>query len=142
STVTQGSLTRTFTYDDLGRKLTENTPEGGLVQFFYDTAPASPGATCSGWNSYPGKLVKRYDARGNTTCYSYDAEGRVSSVVYPGFTGINKYFVYGAATVNGQSMLNATERLAEAYTANTQGGTKNTDLGFSYSPRGEVTDVY
>jgi YD repeat-containing protein len=133
---------RTFTYDKIGRKLTENTPEGGLVQFFYDTAPSTPGVACPG--TYNGELVKRYDARGNTTCYAYDSVGRLSSVVYsgPGSTGVNKYFKYDAATVNGQTMLNATERMAEAYTATSATGTKLTDLGFSYSLVGKVKDVY
>jgi hypothetical protein len=53
STITQfangsSAQTRTFTYDKIGRKLTENTPEGGLVQFFYDTAPSAPGVACPG----------------------------------------------------------------------------------------------
>ena len=120
----------------------ENTPEAGLVQFFYDTAPSSPGVACPGTAN--GKLVKRYDARGNTTCYAYDSIGRTSSVVYsgPGSTGVNKYFKYDAATVNGQTMLKATEKMAEAYTATSVNGTKVTDLGFSYSVLGQVTDLY
>jgi RHS repeat-associated protein len=147
STVTQfanGSSpqTRTFTYDNIGRKLTESTPEGGLVQFFYDTAPSTPGVACPGTAN--GKLVKRYDARGNTTCYAYDSFGRTSSVVYsgPGSTGVNKYFTYDAATVNGQTMLNAKEKMAEAYTSTSVNGTKLTDFGFSYSVLGQVTDLY
>jgi RHS repeat-associated protein len=133
---------RTFTYDLLGRKLTENTPEGGLVQFWYDTAPSSPGVACAG--TYNGKLVKRYDARGNTTCYAYDSIGRMTSVVYsgPGSTGVNKYFVYDSAVVNSQPMQHTTNRLAEAYTSTSRSGMKTTDLGFSYSARGDKTDVY
>src|SRR5260370_2956786 len=149
STITQfanGSTPqqRTFTYDDIGRKLTENTPEGGLVRFFYDTAPSTPGVACSSPAPYNGKLVKRYDARSNTTCYTYDSVGRISSVVYsgPGSTGVNKYFAYDTATVNGQTMLNVKEKMAEAYTATSATGTKLTDLGFSYSPVGQVTDLY
>ncbi len=134
--------TRPMTYDLIHRKLTETTPESGLVQFWYDTAPSSPGVACTAYAS--GKLVKRYDARGNTTCYSYDAIGRVASVVYsgPGSTGVNKYFVYDFATVNSQTMQNTTNRLAEAYTATSVGGTKITDFGFSYNARGDKTDVY
>jgi RHS repeat-associated protein len=134
--------TRTFTYDLLGRKLTENTPEGGLVQFWYDTAPSTPGVACPG--TYTGKLVKRYDARGNTTCYTYDSIGRMASVVYsgPGSNGVNKYFVYDSAVVNSQTMQHTTNRLAEAYTSTSSNGTKVTDLGFSYSARGDKTDVY
>jgi len=53
-----------------------------------------------------------------------------------------KYFVYDTATVNGQTMTLAKGRLAEAYTCTTCPGTKITDLGYKYSARGEVTDVY
>jgi RHS repeat-associated protein len=47
------------------------------------------------------------------------------------------------ATVNGATMQNAKGRLAEAYTAaGCPNSTKTTDLGFSYSVRGELADVY
>ncbi|MGB8542665.1 MAG: hypothetical protein WCD49_13610 [Candidatus Acidiferrales bacterium] len=39
-------------------------------------------------------------------------------------------------------MVNVKARLAEAYTATTSTGTKITDIGLSYSPRGEISDVY
>ena len=54
-----------------------------------------------------------------------------------------RYFVYDAATVNGVSMSNAKGRLAEAYTVVVPNWTtKITDLGFSYSVRGETTDTW
>src|SRR5207237_8670746 len=40
--VTQGIQTRTFQYDMLGRLLTENNPENGLTQYFYESAPTMP----------------------------------------------------------------------------------------------------
>jgi hypothetical protein len=46
--------------------------------------------------------------------------------------------VYDSATVNGVAMANAKGQLAEAYTDPSM----TTDLGFSYSARGETTDVY
>jgi RHS repeat-associated protein len=49
---------------------------------------------------------------------------------------------YDSATVNGLSMTNAKARLAEAYTCITPCTSKITDEGFSYSLRGEVSDVY
>jgi len=86
------------------------------------------------------------DAKNNVTCYAYDALHRVTSVTYPSgpnSTGTaKKYFVYDSAIVNGQTMSNANGRLAEAYTCTMCPGTKITDLGFSYSARGETTDVY
>jgi RHS repeat-associated protein len=51
----------------------------------------------------------------------------------------SKTFVYDSATVNGTTMAYAEGRLAEAYTGSSS--SKSTDLGFSYSPRGEVASV-
>ena len=91
-----------------------------------------------------GDLIRRTDVAGNVTCYAYDALHRTTSVTY--LSGPNaastptKYYVYDAATVNGVTMANAKGQLAEAYTGSN--ASKITDLGFSYSPRGEVTDVY
>jgi RHS repeat-associated protein len=120
----------------------ETNPENGTTQYFYDSAPSSPGVARPGTTD--GDLLKKYDANGNTTCYTYDGLHRVLSTTYsgPNSTGVNKYFVYDSAVVNSQQMANAQGRLAEAYTATTPTGTKATDLGFSYSPRGEETDVY
>jgi hypothetical protein len=50
--------------------------------------------------------------------------------------------VYDSATVNGISMSNTKARLAEAYTCIAPCTSKITDEGFSYSLRGEVSDVY
>jgi RHS repeat-associated protein len=56
--ISQGSQTRTYTFDDLGRKTQETTPEAGTVSYQY--------------NSY-SKLTQRTDARGVVTTYSYDS---------------------------------------------------------------------
>ena len=56
-----------------------------------------------------------------------------------------KCFVYDAATVNSVAMTNVAGRLAEAYTGTGTScpiATKTTDLGFSYSAKGQVADVY
>jgi RHS repeat-associated protein len=86
------------------------------------------------------------DAVGNVTCYSYDALHRPLSITYPSGSYSsrtpNKYFVYDTATVNGVAMTNGKTRMVEAYTATTQNGTKITDVGFSYTLRGEPSDVY
>ena len=88
--------------------------------------------------------MKRTDAMASATvtCYAYDALHRVTSITYPSGAYASatppKYFVYDAATISGNTMLNAKGRLAEAYT----GSSKTTDLGFSYSARGELTDVW
>jgi len=135
--------TRTFTYDDLGRKTSETNPENGLTRYFYDTDPGSVGTTCTG--TYSGDLVKKYDAVGNTTCYAYDAVHRVTSSTYYGPYASNtpsRYFVYDTATVNGVAMAYAKTRIAEAYTCVSSCTTKTTDLGFSYTVLGQPTDLY
>jgi RHS repeat-associated protein len=126
---------RSYAYDAMSRLLSENNPESGTVTYTYDTDP-----TCG---TYLGDLVKRVDAVGNTTCFAYDKLHRVTSKTYSGpYSASNKYFVYDSATVNSVVMANAKGHLAEAYTATCSTCTKITDLGFSYSPRGEVTDAY
>jgi RHS repeat-associated protein len=134
---------RSYTYDGLGRLLSETNPESGLTQYFYDSDPGTVGTSCPG--TYNGDLVKRYDAVGNTTCYSYDALHGLTSITYSGpYSSVtpNKYLVYDAATVNGQTMQNAKNRLAEAYTATCQFCNKITDLGFSYTALSQVGDVF
>src|SRR6266481_2696266 len=110
-TVTQNAQgtpqqTRTFLYDGVSRLVSETNPENGATQYFYDTAPGTPGVACSG--TYNGDLVKTYDANGNTTCHTYDGLHRVLSTTYtgPNSNGVNKYMVYDSATVNGVAMAN------------------------------------
>jgi RHS repeat-associated protein len=129
--------TRTYAYDDLGRMTSETNPESGTTIYTYDTD-----ATCG---TSKGDLVKKVDAVTNTTCYAYDALHRPISLTYSGpysSSTPNKYFVYDAATVNGVAMTNVKARMAEAYTATSSTGTKITDVGLSYSVRGEPSDVY
>jgi RHS repeat-associated protein len=54
----------------------------------------------------------------------------------------SKFFVYDTATVNSVAMANAKTRLAEAYTCVSPCSSKITDLGFSYTARGETSDLY
>ena len=135
--------TRTYLYDRLSRLISEKTPEtnSNAVTYVYDTD-----SICGTSN---GDLVKRTDAVGNVTCYKYDSLHRLTSVTYPSGSYASatptKCYVYDAATVNSQTMPNAKGRLAEAYTGSGSScpiSTKTTDLGFGYSVRGEVSDVY
>ncbi len=120
----------------LGRLVSETNPETNNAATTYGFDSASG---CSG--TYSGNLVKRVDAKGNTTCYTYDAIHRVISATYSGpYTTPTKNFVYDSATVNGVAMANAKGHLAEAYTGSS--GAKVTDIGFVYSVRGEVTEIW
>src|SRR6185312_14294502 len=111
---------RSFSFDQLGRLLSENNPENGTVSHYYDSS-----STCG--TSYPGDEVLRTDQAGNLTCYANDALHRVTHIWYSGTSMNVKFFVYDAATVDGVAMQNVKGRLAEAYT-----GAHATDLGFSY----------
>jgi RHS repeat-associated protein len=133
--------TRSYTFDPLSRLTSETNPETAKITYTYDSD-----TTCA---SFVGDRVKRIDSAGNTTCFAYDKLHRVISQTYTG-TGPNvantpnRYFVYDSATVNGVALANAKGQLAEAYT--TAPGTastaaKVTDLGFSYTVRGQVSDV-
>jgi RHS repeat-associated protein len=137
--------TRTYTFDMLGRMVTELNPETGtaLIAYTYDRADSG----CASYVS-AGDLVEKRDAMGNITCMHYDALHRVTQTTYPSGTYASvtptKCYVYDSATVNSQSMTNAKTRLAEAYTTSASScpGTVTVDEGFSYSARGEVSDVW
>jgi RHS repeat-associated protein len=145
TTVTQNAQgspiqTRVYTYDLLGRLISEQNPENGTTTYTYDSDSAG---TCSG--TYNGDLIKLVDAKGNTVCYQYDALHRIAQITYPssGPDAANtpaKTYVYDSATFNGTSMSNPKGRLVEAYTV--LSGTKKSDEFFSYSSRGELTDTW
>ncbi len=134
---------RTYSYDWMGRLLSENNPESGSATYVYDTA-----AGCTG--TYNGDLVKRTDAVGNVTCSTFDALHRQLSITYPSGPYASatpkKYFVYDTATINTTptptTMVNVKARLAEAYTCLSSCSSKITDISFSYTARGETSDVY
>jgi RHS repeat-associated protein len=133
--------TRTFLYDPLGRMVQETNPETGTVSYFYDSD-----ATCGIGSA--GDLIRRVDAAGQYICYAYDTlhreTGRSSYAAGGGTRIRGSVSVYDAATVNGVAMANVKGRLAEAFTCITCGSQPViiTDEGFSYSVRGETTDVY
>jgi RHS repeat-associated protein len=129
--------TRTFSYDGLSRLTSQTTPEGGTVSFAYDKIPSgcyAPGTP------YPGDMTERVNADGNANCYFYDARHRVVSIGGP--TSCLRYF-YDSATVNGVAMVNTKGRLAETSTDNCANeSAKITDIGFSYSALGQISDSY
>ena len=84
--ITQGSQTRTYVYDALGRLNSATTPEAGMVCF-----GTLSGSTCqsNGYDSFDN-LLYRTDARGVVTSYGYDTLNRLTSVFYnvSGATGV------------------------------------------------------
>ena len=149
-TVTQNAQssttqTRTYLYDLLGRLVQETNPENGLTKYVYDTNSSGSGyCATAGFPSAAGDLVARYDANGNSACYQYDALHRVASITYYGpNTTPSKHFIYDYVSTQ---TTNSKGRLSEAMTctagASTCVGNVLTDELFSYSARGEITDVY
>jgi len=136
---TSNQQTRSYVFDSMSRLMSETNPESGATSYTYDSD-----TTCSYGSS--GDLIKRVDAVGNTSCFTYDALHRALTVTYPSGTyasvTLSKHFVYDAATVNSVAMTNAKSRLAEAYTTSSSCTSKCTDIGFSYTARGEASDVY
>jgi RHS repeat-associated protein len=132
--------TRSYAYDDLRRMTSETNPESGstATTYTYDTD-----STCG---TSKGDLVKKTDQVGNTICYAYDALHRLKSATYPSgsYASVtpSRYLVYDSATVNSVVMANVKARLAEAYTCTGSCTSKITDLGFSYTVRGQASDVY
>ena len=138
-----GQQTRTYSFDMLGRTLTESNPETGTITYVYDSWDSS-----CGFYTSAGDLVEKKDAVGNVTCMKYDGLHRLTQTTYPSGSYAaatpTKCYVYDSATVNSQSMANAKSRLAEAHTTSATSCTGSTtvDEGFSYSVRGEVSDVW
>lgn len=74
TTVTQGSQTRTFTYDSLSRLRSALNPENGTVSYQYDDN---------------GSLVVKTDARSVSTHFEYDSLNRVTRRWYNSSNSIN-----------------------------------------------------
>jgi RHS repeat-associated protein len=136
---TGSQQTRSYVYDLLGRLTSETNPENGTVSYKYDSATVGG---CSVTDM--GDLVIKTAASGISTCYVYDALHRVLSIGHNPAQANgtpDKFFGYDSATINGLAMTNTKGRLAEAYTCLTP-CTKITDIGFSYTARGEISDAY
>jgi RHS repeat-associated protein len=84
--VTTPDQHRTNNYDGLGQLLSTLTPEGGTTCF-----GSVSGSTCNtdGYDSFDNILLKRTDARGVLTSYTYDGLNRLTGTSYNvGSTGV------------------------------------------------------
>jgi len=141
--------TRSFVYDWLGRVTSESNPEtgnsgaNGTITYTYDAI-----APCADGNSYAsaGDLVQRKDNAGNFTCYSHDALHRLLKAGNSKVANtILRQFFYDSESSypTGVTVSNGKTHMVEAQTFNTSNLTAFvTDELFSYSKRGETTDVY
>ena len=100
-TIVQGIQTRSFTYDDLGRMLSETHPESGTTIYSYDA------------NS---NLVGKTDARGISAFYTYDELNRVTQKYYSDATPSASYYYDSAPPDSPISILNPVGRLTRVTT--------------------------
>jgi RHS repeat-associated protein len=135
--------TRVYTYDLLGRLISEQNPESGSSTYTYDTADA----TCGSYSS-PGGMVEKHDTAGNVTCTQFDAFHRQTLMTYPSGPNASvtpaRFFQYDNPYL-GSTGANIKGRLVAAGTCQSPtscAGNSVTLLEFGYSPRGEVTDTW
>lgn len=138
--VTQGTESRTFDYDNLNRLVDATNPESGTVSYTYDNN---------------GNLIKKQDANGTIINYTYDALNRLRTrshtVASPtastpsvqidydiDSTGASTYDAYGhmtrviaGSTSIGMDQYDAMGRL-ETYDTAISGANYHTSLRFDY----------
>ena len=110
TTVVQGVQVRSFTYDDLGRLLTETHPETSTTSYSYDAN---------------GNILSRTDARGIVTTFTYDELNRVTQKSYSDGTPSVSYYYDSQpsgspiATINPIGRLTKITRTVSGVTAST-----------------------
>ncbi len=144
-----GSQNRAFTYDMMGRVASETNPEtgnngvSGTTTYTYDVVSSG---NCVG--TFVGDLVKKVDAAGNVSCYTYDTLHRATLITYPAGPNATatpaKFFWYDTPYY-GSLGTNIKGRLVTAGTCQTNtscAGSSVVREDFGYSPRGEITDIW
>ena len=150
---TTSQQTRAFVYDSIGRMTSESNPEtsntgaNGTTVYVYDTI-AAPGI-CGGYLGTAGDLLQVIKPAGDWTCYFHDALHRLTDVGNSDQAGSHcKRFRYDndpgyPGSTKPTGLTNTLGRLIEAATDHCDTGDAIiTDEWFSYSSRGELTDVY
>ena len=134
---------RSFAYDWLGRMTSESNPEVGNKTYIYDVATA----TCSSGVSN-GDLVETIDNALVHNCFGIDLLHRTFqwfAKTTNGPTGNCRFYVYGDRAYtppSGVTITNGKTRVVEAYVNSNCAGAPLVDEWFSYSARGETTDMY
>jgi len=137
--VTQGSQSRGFSYDGLGRLYQESNPENGTTNYNYDAD-----ATNCNKSAYAGDLNSIRRNSTDYTCFKYDLMHRVTETWHPGATNTdNAFFQWDSATY-GSIALGQGGQVAEAWTCalNTDcavSASKTLEL-FRYDMRGNLTE--
>jgi YD repeat-containing protein len=143
--VTQGSQTRSFVYDSLGRLGTAANPESGATRYGYDPN---------------GNLITKTDAAGRITCYGtltgtncdgsgYDGLNRATMKTYSDGTPAVTYS-YDSPCLKGYLCTVASGTSSTSYTYNALGqvtaSTQTTDsnaypFSYGYDLRGDLKSV-
>ena len=77
--VNQNGQTRSWSFDELGRTLSQADPESGTTSYTYDS---SSDAVCQGTTASAGDLVLVSDGSGDKTCFHHDAWHRVTAKLF------------------------------------------------------------
>ncbi|MBI2413956.1 MAG: RHS repeat protein [Deltaproteobacteria bacterium] len=116
-----------FTYDRLGRVLTETDPLGNTFTYTYDSE---------------GNLSSRRDANLATTTYTYDDINRLTSINYPDSTSVT--YQYDSKN-NITGVANANISYTYAYDANGRvtsvTDSSNRTISYTYDSRGNRTQM-
>jgi YD repeat-containing protein len=95
------SYTTTYTYDSLGRIATIDGPRtdvSDVTTYYYDPLTgyrngiSQPLIVTTAYSTTLGNPQTITDPNGNSTTYTYDTNGRVSTVKAPGDTNATQYF--------------------------------------------------
>jgi RHS repeat-associated protein len=141
--VTQGGTTQTrqFSFDGLGRLISETNPESGNTQYYFDGDTTDCGST----SSSAGDLAAKKVANTKITCYFYDALHRLVQRTSTDGVSKNSNFTWDSATVNSVAV-GQKGKIAEAWTCPASSklcaGSHVTDEGFTYDSRGNPNWVY
>jgi YD repeat-containing protein len=139
--VAEGSQSRSYQYDALGRLTQATTPESGTTHYCYTSssaACATPDTGTQVCSGNPSAVCRRTDARGTTTYYAYDALNRLTSKTYSDATPPVTYaYDQSSVTVNSWSsgtISNPKGRLTSALT--TSGSAVTSAVVYSYDSMG------
>jgi YD repeat-containing protein len=128
-TIVQGSQTRSFVHDSLGRITSKTLPESGTTTFAYLN---SSGQVCAGDGH---KICSMTDARGVTRTFTYDALNRMTSKTYSDSTPTITYY-YDQTSFNGLTITNGTGRRTGM--KETSGSTVLGQTAWSFDAAGRV----
>lgn len=133
------SRVRNFSYDSLGRLITEQTPEAGTICYGTWSGGGVGSGACQNGYDANGNLLYKTDARGVISAYTYDALNRPFDISYSDGTP-GRHWRYDTTPAWGGSYSgNNVGRLQQASTDQVNGA--NTVKVFDYDAMGRIKFV-